>query len=326
MSQDDSFNPYEPPSAGQVSDPSPQPDSSTQDWSLSSFPGVVWENTKVLLEHARTANILGFIVVIQIFYVVATNIPNILLGQTSTNPFDPDANSAPSDFAVESPELIMVAAGIGVVILVVGQLLATSMVRPLRRLYFDGFEAIPDFNAAFSMGVSRVPKLFVVGFLWFLISAVGLLACILPGVVLFFLSWFPIYVAVTTDLGIVDSLSGGWELAKRQWKAFGLLVLIMIGVFGVLSCPLMMLQMIPGIGLFLNMAANVVTSTLLVVFYMALLITIEERDRALYGAAAWETPNVQTVVEKSGTTEEASGGGGSSDEGAQDSEGYVQEW
>lgn len=324
MSQDESFNPYEPPSAGEVSAPSPQPDSSAQDWSLSSFPGVVWENTKVLLDQARTTNVLGFIVVIQIFYVFATNLPNLLLGQTSMNPFDPDASSAPSDFAVDNPELLILAAGFGVGVVVVGQLLATSMVRPLRRLYFDGFEAVPDFSAAFSMAVSRVPKLFAVGFLWFLIAAVGLLACILPGVVLFFLSWFPIYVAVTTDLGIVDSLSGGWELAKRQWKAFGLLVLIMIGVFGVLSCPLMMLQMIPGIGLFLNMAANVVTSTVVVVFYMALLITIEERDRALYGAAAWETPNVQTVANR--PREEASEAVGPSDEGAQDSEDYVQEW
>jgi hypothetical protein len=60
--------------------------------------------------------------------------------------------------------------------------------------------------------------------------------------------WCPIYLAGTTDLGVVDSLSSGWALFKRQWSAYLVGGLAIIVAYMAVLCPLMAVSFIPVAG------------------------------------------------------------------------------
>jgi hypothetical protein len=78
---------------------------------------------------------------------------------------------------------------------------------------------------ALSAVATRLPTLLVVGFLSFVLAALGMILLIVPGFYIFLgfaLAFMPV---IAEDLGAVASLRRSWALARgRRWRIFGLML------------------------------------------------------------------------------------------------------
>ncbi len=285
MPQPNPQNPYQPPEADDLHAEPEATAAMTDDvWAI---PGLTWKNAKRLTRRALETNVLWLVGLFQALYVAAIFAPQGLSGMQPAGPFSqqepPDPGNIPEEF------LPLVVAGMAVG--VISMMLAGTLLRPMRRLLLDGTHAVGGAGEAFSMGIRRLPHMLGVGILTYLAAIVGMCACIVPGLVISIALWFPIYVVLATDLGVIESMKGGWEFFKRQWKPYLVGAAAFVVVYMAVTCPLTFLSMVPIVGPYLWAVAFAGIFLGLYVGYTALLCTLEQRDRHQYGAAAWEQPN-----------------------------------
>lgn len=287
MTQD---NPYQPPESERLtetSDPGPAGGAVDAPRDIWSIPSAVWENGKRLWSRCAETNLLWVILGIQLLHLGSTSGMQFMMG---SEPGPSLGQSEPELTPEQLAELWPVF--LGIIVLVVGlQLVTGSLMRPMHRLLFDGSKSVGGVGDALGMGLPRIPHLIGTGILVYVLLFLGLLACLVPGIVISVAMWFPLYLAMTTDLGVIDSLTSGWEFFKRQWSAYLVGGLALIVAYMAVLCPLMALSFVPVAGPFIWVSAAGILAALLFVAFMSLMGTLEQRDREMHGSTVWEEPD-----------------------------------
>jgi hypothetical protein len=273
------------------------------------MPSAVWENGKRLWNRCGETNLLWVIVAIQFVHLGGTTGLQFLMG---TRPGPSFNQSEPEISPEKMAELWPVF--LGIIVLVLGlQLVNGSLMRPMHRLLFDGSKSVGSVGDAVGMGLHRIPHLIGTGFLVYLLMFLGILACLIPGFIVGVAMWFPLYLAVTTDLGVIDSLTSGWEFFKRQWSAYLVGGLALLVAYMAVLCPLMALSFIPVAGPFLWVFVAGALAVVLFIAFMSLMGTLEQRDREMHGSTPWEEPGQRPEAGRGrgpGSDDEPPAGGG----------------
>jgi len=277
------------------------------------MPSAIWENGKRLWSRCIETNIIWFIAGVQLLHLGCTSGMQFVMGTEPGPGFDQsEPEITPEQIAEIWPLLL------GVIVLIIGlQLVNGSLMRPMHRLLFDGSNSVGSVGDAVGMGVNWIPHLTGTGILVYVAMFFGLLACLIPGLVIAVAMWFPIYLAVTTDLGVIDSLTSGWEFFKRQWSAYLVGGLAVVVAYMAVLCPLMALSFIPVAGSFIWLFAAAGLAAVSFVAFVALMATLEQRDREMHGSTAWEQPGQHPETGRGrqpGSDDEPPSGGGASQE------------
>jgi hypothetical protein len=164
--------------------------------------------------------------------------------------------------------------GLGLVMMLCAALAQAALVRAFAG-YLKGERA--SIGACLATGLRKLLPLLGLSILMALGLTVGFLLIIVPGVILYVLWSVAFPALVADDLGVIESLGRSVELTKgARWRIFGLLALMAVmiwilslvtTVFGIAgSGALDPVSMSRGSLPILYLAANAVTSTLILVF------------------------------------------------------------
>jgi len=163
------------------------------------------------------------------------------------------------------------------VVILVGSV-GITLQRPLRKVYFEGAEAYGGLGEAFSDAMSRLGAAVGLVFAYTLIVMLGLVACIVPGLVAA-VGLMPGYylTAASDDLAVTDVVTEAWDLFRRHWASIigavvvysVVAVVVLAPVYGTL---LVMdgLTTIPG-----QIAINLLSGIFAILFYVALIARVE---------------------------------------------------
>ena len=280
MAQD--HNPYAPPSSEQIPEPTQEPEGPRD---LSELHKDLWEDTKRLLGYGAKTGILWVVVFAQLLNVALSLAPQLMLGLNQS----PFSDEPPPRITGEMMSDFFVIFGIGWVVVMCVQLVNIAMMRPLHRLYFDGSSAVEGIGDALSMGLPKIPRLVGLGIITVIAGLVGTLLCILPGLAVALFAGFPLYVLLTTDHGVFDSIAAGKQLATEYWKPFLVGVGIYIGVYMIASLPMGLISLIPVVGTLLWGVFALVFGSASTFFFTALFCNIEQRKKTREGESLGET-------------------------------------
>ena len=299
MPEENDPNPYRPPESDDLADRR----ASGETFAISTIPKRTWRIGWRLLERGQETGLLWVIVVLQLLNSVSGSLPDWMMGKglfqptaTGTGTAGAEAEMSPS-MAAFTFTAIAVSFGF--------QLLQLSMMRPLHRLYVDGPDAFGNISEACSAALSRFLPMLGVGIMVGLSVLVGICACVVPGLVIALFAGIPIYIVLTTELGVLDSMRGAIDFVKRQWQGYTVGMLALLAPVLVLLVPLIFLLLSPIPTALVYLGITIPISVGLYFGFLGLYCVLEERDRQEYGAAAWEPPDTASEHDTGGQAEPA---------------------
>lgn len=219
--------------------------------------------------------------------------------------------------ALSSQDMGMMGLSYMVVLLVgsVGMILQ----RPLRKVYFEGAEVYGGLGDVISDAMSRLGTAAGFIFAYTLIVILGLVACIVPGIVAAIGLVPGYYLAVASDdLAVTDVVTEAWDLFRRHWASIigaGLVYLVVaVVVLAPVYGTLMVtdgLTTIPG-----QMAINLLSGIFAILFYVALIARVEVADRKGRHRAVWSRISLPAPDESAAGSGADAAPGAESDDGA----------
>lgn len=144
----------------------------------------------------------------------------------------------------------------------------------------------PGVNEAYRWGVSKIPKLALAGLITWILTCLGLVLLIVPGIIVS-LGLFLVYpVAVFEQRSAVDSLKRSWQLTKEQrWNILGASMVIgfLAGAIGLAAGGVSSLFTLNGVHVWpIDVVVQIIAdifaeagSVLSLVIYLGILRTLE---------------------------------------------------
>ena len=175
---------------------------------------------------------------------------------------------------------------IGVIQGVLIMTLRVALLWTLREVGFRGPTAVRNLGDVARAVGQRLGSALGITVVMGVIVSVGLVLCVVPGLVaLFFLAFAP-YLVVAKGLGVVESLGESARWAQRQWAVLLTALVVAIVASGVLACVVGVIGGLGGqgsapisMGLLGGWAVNTVLGYVAFLWWGAVYLSAEEREQ-----------------------------------------------
>ncbi|RLG51054.1 MAG: hypothetical protein DRN96_05925 [Thermoproteota archaeon] len=124
--------------------------------------------------------------------------------------------------------------------------------------YMEG--RVPDLSTSFSYTISRALPLVAVSLVVALAVGIGLMLCVIPGIVLAVLLALAPQAVIVDGMGVLDSIGKSFDIGKRNFFELLIILIVVIVVAAILS-------MIPKIGGFLATLSMAYFAAVLTLYY-----------------------------------------------------------
>ena len=167
--------------------------------------------------------------------------------------------------------------GILIFVMILGGLGAGPMA-PIRRAARGDMAAVQDIGTTFKQsiraGLWAIPIMFIVN----IVVTIGTVLLILPGLAAAFFLTPAIYLVVTEQAGVFESISMSFNWVKKHAGAVGALWVALIGGYFVLFGLVFCLSLIPFVGSLIALPIQLAGYAFFFVVYVAAMLTIDSAE------------------------------------------------